>query len=658
MVKTPATPDSATGKTILGTMPRIIALVSVLVAAIVAAAIPIYSKATFESRQAERVSQLSELIAPDLAWRETDRLTHIFDNQLGGNALALDAAGNVVVGNEALADSKKFAVHHDGALVGYIIAPGIVDFRVSLPFWLVLWLAVFGVFVCVASARFISARISTSVEELSDYANAFGASKDALDVPQGEFDELTTLRIAMEKAAQRTRKEAARLRGAAFADPITGLPNRNVLREAIATNAPSLTVEAPGAYVLLNLDGYMRASDSFGPGGDKKILSAAIDRMQDVLADFEGRGVHTLLASLQADNFGVFLKTCPNGRDDVSDILRRLNVAFQAPLAVDNRLLTLGISGGITMLPEDGTALDELQRRAMMAMEEARKAGPNSFQFFAPRFDRIAKGRFQLEAELRKASANGEFVPVFQPKIDFASGRIIGAEALARWRREGGKVVMPGTFIGVAEEIGLIEEIGRQILEASCRAAAKWTSMGFDVTVAVNVSPRQFEQRDFTETVMGALQRSGVPPHLLELEITESMAVEDPHKVAEVMHPLREMGVRLAIDDFGTGHSNLAMLTQLPFDVFKIDRQFVSALQKDRQAPAIVEMILAMAETLGLKTVAEGVETPQQADFLRRRGCTLGQGFLYSPGVPLDKFVELLHTWRRQDPLQQHQGIL
>jgi len=352
-----------------------------------------------------------------------------------------------------------------------------------------------------------------------------------------------------------------------------------------------------------------------------------------------------VLICFQSDNFGLLIPTCPHGRESAAAIARRLNIAFEAPLAVEDRVIKIGISGGITMLPEDGTTLEEIHRRAGMALREARKESRNGYQFYAPRLDRIAKGRFKLEAELRTATQNCEFVPVFQPKIDFATGRIVGAEALARWQQDGGKIVMPGTFIGVAEEIGLIEEIGRQILDASCVAAAQWLKLGYSIPVAVNVSPAQFEQDNFGKTVLRSLQDAGLPPHLLELEITESMAVQDPEMVAEVMRPLRELGVGFAIDDFGTGHSNLAMLTQLPFNVFKIDRQFVSALEKDPQAPAIVEMILAMAETLGLKTVAEGVETAQQAEFLRRRGCTLGQGFLYSPGIPKTKFIEMLREW-------------
>ena len=218
-----------------------------------------------------------------------------------------------------------------------------------------------------------------------------------------------------------------------------------------------------------------------------------------------------------------------------------------------------------------------------------------------------------------------------------------------------GKIISPNTFIPLAEETGLVTQIGEQVLEAACESARIWMQEGFNATVAVNVSPRQFQATDLTETVLSILKRTGLPPNRLELEITESMAVSEPEKVARVMRPLRSLGTKLAIDDFGTGHSNLSILTQLPFDVFKIDRQFVSALESDEQAPAIIEMILAMAETLGLKTVAEGVETERQADFLRRRGCSMAQGFLYSSGLPHEAFMDFIRGWtsNSQSPRQK-----
>jgi EAL domain-containing protein (putative c-di-GMP-specific phosphodiesterase class I) len=235
---------------------------------------------------------------------------------------------------------------------------------------------------------------------------------------------------------------------------------------------------------------------------------------------------------------------------------------------------------------------------------------------------------------------------VFQPKVKLESGELVGAEALARWRRPDGAIVSPGVFIPIAEELGLIGTLGKQVMRDACFAAAGWNRKGIVSSVAVNVSPHQFDDPDFVSSVFQALDDSGLPPDLLELEITESAAVADADRVARTMWPLRNRGVRLAIDDFGTGHSNFAAITRLPFDVFKIDQQFVRALSTDPHAPAIVEMILAMAEALGQETVAEGVETKEQADFLLRRACTIGQGYYYSPPLPAAEFDAFVRSYR------------
>ena len=622
----PESPKNVTGRSISGSISKIVTAASV--GAIFAAIFAVFAYVSASSQTAEsnRAAQLNELIAPDLAWREVDRIDHIIDSQASGQALALDNQGRIVSGNEELLDGARSPVIHDGELVGYLITPGPRTLFSQIPYWVFLIGALLSALMAAIAVRRMSTVMASKIKSESD-----------------------ELRGVLEKMSEKSRQERLELQDAAFSDPITGLPNRNSLRRSIETDLPSMSMDAPGAFVQLDLVGFVRASDSCGPGGHRKLLAAAIQRIVSVLEDFNAAGLKTELTSLQSDNFGLFIPLCAGSRETVAAIVRRLNVAFEAPLAVDHRLINLRISAGIVMLPEDGTSTSEIFRRAELSLAQARQSlgtVGGAYKFYTPSFDRIQRGRFQLEAELRLAVSNKEFMPVFQPKIDLATGQIMGAEALARWYRKGGKVVMPGTFISVAEEIGIIDEIGRQILKASCQSAATWVRDGYAVPVAVNVSPQQFEQDDFATTVADALRSSGLPANLLELEITENMAIEDPQKVTEVMQPLREMGVRLAIDDFGTGHSNLAVLTQLPFDVFKIDRQFVSALQTDRQAPAIVEMILAMSETLGLKTVAEGIETEEQARFLRRRGCALGQGFLYSRGVSLDEFQDLLCDWQ------------
>ncbi|MEM6535363.1 MAG: EAL domain-containing protein, partial [Pseudomonadota bacterium] len=236
------------------------------------------------------------------------------------------------------------------------------------------------------------------------------------------------------------------------------------------------------------------------------------------------------------------------------------------------------------------------------------------------------------------------FVPLFQPKIDMKTGRICGVEALARWQLDSGRLVSPAVFIGLAEEIGLIDKIGRQIMHRSCDAVAAWARAGHELNLAVNVSPRQFEADGLAEMVLEALANSGLSPRRLELEITESLAIEQPERVRTVLTPLRRMGIGLAVDDFGTGHSNLAILTQFEFDVFKIDRQFVSGLPNDTQAAAIIDLMLGMARSLDMKIVGEGIETKAQARFMADKGCDIGQGYLYSPPVGEAALLKMLEA--------------
>ncbi len=469
------------------------------------------------------------------------------------------------------------------------------------------------------------------------------------DLRSMQFPEMRRLRVATTRAVRKLRRENDALRKIAYRDARTGLPNAIAVEKRIADTLPLASFERPAAFVLLDIDRFAHLVEQVGSGHGESMIYSAGQRITRALSDVPDPSAAALrgsmLAALSADQFILYMPDA-GSREHVIAIARAIRNAFAEPFTVHGRSVTMSLSGGIVMAPEDADTPAKLMQNAKLALRLVRNESQSGFRFFTPRLTRIVQGRYRFEAELRDAVENREFKAVFQPKIDFATGRIVGAEALARWRRSNGKLISPAAFIPVAEEAGLIDEIGRQILEAACQAARSWELEGHDVTVAVNVSPSQFQRSDLTEIVMSALKRSGLHPRRLELEITESMAVSDPARVAEFISPLRAMGTKLAIDDFGTGHSNLAMLTQLPFDVFKIDRQFVSALETDRQAPAIVEMILAMAETLGLKTVAEGVETTRQADFLRRRGCTMAQGFLYSPGLPDQAFLDLLRAWK------------
>ncbi len=493
------------------------------------------------------------------------------------------------------------------------------------------------------TGRFVTTSIETLTSEME------GAFDDKARVPAILASvELRHFRARALRRVSQLRRKNHQLAKTAFIDSRTGLGNATALDRAIDSTILKTSFDAPGALLLLDLDEFNRITEHHGTIVGQQLLRLAGERMERELASVTGISKDALegskLVSLQNNTYALWLPDA-KGRETVANIARSLRMAFVAPFMVEGHQLSIGVSGGIAMAPEEGDTRAKLMLHADLAIRQVRKEKATGFRFFTPRLTRLARGRYQLETELRQAVENKEFRPVFQPKVDFGTGRIVSAEALARWRRPNGKIISPGAFIPLAEEIGLIDKIGDQILEASCLSARAWLREGHDVSIAVNVSPRQFQSGDLTQSVLGILNRTNLPPSRLELEITESMAVSDPDHVAKVMNPLREMGMKLAIDDFGTGHSNLAMLTQLPFDVFKIDRQFVSALDKDNHAPAIIEMILALAETLGLQTVAEGIETPRQAEFLRRRNCTIAQGFLYSPGLPHEAFMDLLRNW-------------
>ena len=465
------------------------------------------------------------------------------------------------------------------------------------------------------------------------------------------FKELRRLRVAVTRRVSHLRRENERLATIAYVDQRTGLPNTIALEAEIERKLPFASYDSPAAFFLLDLDQFGRAAERLGSLATNTLLKSVGERLTGSMSRLDPTVAPSLddamITALHNDQFAIFL---PNAitRENVSNIARAIRVAFAQPFEINGQSVSIGMSGGIVMAPEDADSPQKLFRHADLALQQVRQESASGFRYFSPRLNRVARGKYMLEAELREAVAAREFKAVFQPKVDFATGKIVGCEALARWQRANGKIISPAAFIPLAEETGLVNQIGEQILESACECAVVWMKEGFDVSVAVNVSPRQFMTVDLTNLVLEVLKRTGLPPARLELEITESMAVSDPTKVDRVMRPLRALGVKLALDDFGTGHSNLSMLTQLPFDVFKIDRQFVSALDADRQAPAIVEMILAMAETLGLKTVAEGVETERQAEFLSRRGCSMAQGFLYSPGLPQEGFLELLRGWDKR----------
>lgn len=464
-----------------------------------------------------------------------------------------------------------------------------------------------------------------------------------------EFDQLADAFNSMMQRVEGSMRQIQRL---AFVDSVTDLPNRERFLRSLAKALNERGEECFTAVIILNVDRFRWVNETLGPQKGDEALSLIGLRIRRALATAD-KAVRTadakikpsMVARLSGDEFAVLVPNI-DAKSDITRLMQMIISSMRQPLEIGGQAITLGLSGGIALAPIHGVKGEDLIKNADLALKEARRAGRSKARFYSTKLNKIAMDRLHLEADLRRGIERDEFIPFFQAKVDFKTGRISGAEALVRWQRDDGDLISPGIFIPMAEQLGLISQIGESVLRQACAEATRWMKAGHDCKVAVNVSPLQFEETDFAEKVLSSLREAGLPPGRLELEITETMAVADTDRVSEIMRPLRAMGVRLAIDDFGAGHSNLVTLTKLPFDVFKIDQQFVSALHSDKQAPAVVEMILAMADTMGLETVAEGVETPSQSDFLRRRGCTLAQGYLYSKPIPPDEFIEFLANWR------------
>jgi EAL domain-containing protein (putative c-di-GMP-specific phosphodiesterase class I) len=317
------------------------------------------------------------------------------------------------------------------------------------------------------------------------------------------------------------------------------------------------------------------------------------------------------------------------------------------PYQIGGREITVTASIGVSLYPRDGADGETLLRNADLAMYRAKEDG-DSFRFYAPKMDQRVHETLELEADLRHALERGELLLHFQPKVDLASGEITGAEALVRWQHPQRGLIAPGMFIPLAEETGLILPIGEWVLATACAQVRAWQDAGLPVVpVAVNLSARQFRKTDLAKTVHRVLRESGIAPRLLELELTESMIMRDPLAAAAIMQQLKALGVRLALDDFGTGYSSLNYLRRFPVDCLKIDRSFISDAASDPSAAAVATSIVAIAHSLGLHAIAEGVETGEQLDFLRDCGCDSLQGYYFSRPVPAEAFAALLTEGRR-----------
>jgi diguanylate cyclase (GGDEF)-like protein/PAS domain S-box-containing protein len=432
------------------------------------------------------------------------------------------------------------------------------------------------------------------------------------------------------------RKQAeARIAYMAHHDALTGLPNRVLFRQRLddalarlrrAGGAPGLAVHC------LDLDHFKSVNDTLGhPVGDL-LLKAVAERLGRCV------GEEALVARLGGDEFAV-IQPIEAGPNAAGALASRLIAVVAAPYDVQGHDVVIGASIGIALAPEDGDTADVLLRNADMALYRAKAEGRGTSHFFEPEMDRQIQARRSLELDLRKAFVSGEFELFYQPLVNLGSNAVTACEALLRWRHPERGMISPMDFIPLAEEIGLIVPLGEWVLRQACAQAATWPG---EIKVAVNLSPAQFRSRGVVQAVMSALAHSGLAPQRLELEITESVLLGETDANLATLHRLREIGARISMDDFGTGYSSLSYLRSFPFDKIKIDRSFVRELAERPDCVAIVRAVAGLGASLGIATTAEGVETPEQLDRLRREGCTEVQGFLFSPPLPAGEIMRLM----------------
>ncbi|MGI0487650.1 putative bifunctional diguanylate cyclase/phosphodiesterase [Pantanalinema rosaneae CENA516] len=438
-------------------------------------------------------------------------------------------------------------------------------------------------------------------------------------------------------------KRAARsLNQLAYRDPLTNLPNRILLHHRLQ----ELLMEAGRsqhliAVMYLNLNRFKAINLSLGYSGGDQLLQTVAERLSHLFPT-EGQ-----IARLSGDEFGLLLTNVSN-RTAIVEFAKQLLTILAEPYELFDQYVQIHSSLGIALFPQDGNTPDTLLSRADTAMRQAKTLGGSQFAFYDVQMDLLISERRMIESQLRSAQINQELELHYQPQVNLVTGRIIGAEALLRWNHPELGSVSPAKFIPVAEETGLIVPIGEWVLRTACSQAQVWRNASqMPIRVSVNLSARQFKQANLLGMVTQVLQETQLDPALLVIELTETSVMEDVDTTISILQELKQMGIQISIDDFGTGYSSLNYLKRFPIDVLKIDQSFVQDITTDANDAAIAKAIIAMAQSLQLKVIAEGVETQEQYEFLRQNGCNAMQGYLFSRPLNSKDFITLLNSDKR-----------
>lgn len=472
------------------------------------------------------------------------------------------------------------------------------------------------------------ARIRRMTEGREPFAPLPIERKDEMGSLLDDFNEL----ILWRKKAERQMEYLA------HHDTLTGLPNRVLVQDRFLQAKSRADRDSTKlALLFLDLDGFKTINDSLGHGVGDALLRQIAERLGGCVRDSD------TISRLGGDEFLVLLSGIASV-DDTGPVLLKLLERLHEPARVDGRELSTSVSIGVSLYPDDGRDFDTLLKKADMAMYRAKDAGRNTYRYFDEQMNVEAVEQLALRSDLRHALERSEFVLHYQPQIELATGRVVGAEALVRWNHPERGMVMPMRFIPAAEESGLIIPLGAWVMHEACRQAAAWRRAGLPpLVMAVNLSAVQFRRGDVEQTVLAVLEAAGLPPEWLELELTESILIHESEGVLATVRRLKQQGVRFSIDDFGTGYSSLSYLKRFEIDKLKIDRSFVRDLAVDADDAAIVRAIIQMARSLGLSTIAEGVETDEMLSRLRAFGCDEAQGYYFARPMPVQDFERYLH---------------
>jgi len=502
----------------------------------------------------------------------------------------------------------------------------------------------------------------------------------AKDVANGDLErlmpvegpnEIRQLGVAFSGMINKLKENIEQIYELAYVDRTTQLPNREFFRKEL-TRAIRRAVrqKVTGGLLFVDLDGFKRVNDTHGHDAGDEILSQFSERLANVLraedliafkamnamdtedGDSDNANKNKqMLARLGGDEFTVLLSEIREATD-AATVSQRIIDAVSEPFDVKGSKINIGASVGIAIFPRDGSDYQTILKSADMAMYQAKEEGKNTYRYFSSELNAEASRRMEIEQDLRVALENDDQLELYyQPKIHCGTALPKSAEALIRWKHPEKGMIPPLDFINIAEDCGLILPLGKWVLQQACKQLKAFEDDGIDISIAVNISTAQFERPDLSDIVIEVLEATGANPAKLELELTESMAMQNPDIALSHINILKRLGVRFAIDDFGTGYSNLSQLSRLPFDVFKIDRSFVDKLtnREDEHGRIIVRTILGMANSLNYETVAEGVETISQLEFLSEYGCTYAQGYYFARPMPSKEFYQWYSAWNKQD---------